>query len=94
MGPRPPRSILIDFGSQHEAKLGPSLGQVGLRIGSILVCFSKLVLDSILHPLGVDFGHLLGSILEPKSELNKKGVETAKFDSRCSGSSILNVPRG
>ena len=32
--PRPQGSILIDFGSQHGAKLGPSWDQVGFIIAS------------------------------------------------------------
>ena len=87
------QAFKIDFDRFWE----PTWGQVGAKLASesdpYRHVFSKLVLDLILQPLGLDFGLLLGSILEPKSELNKRGVETAKFDSRCSGSSILNVPR-
>ena len=88
------QAFKIDFDRFWE----PTWGQVGAKLASesdpYRHVFSKLVLDSILHPLGLDFGHLLGSKMEPKNELNKRGVETAIFDSRCSGSSILNVPRG
>ena len=45
-----------------------------------------------MQPLGLDFGHLLGSKMEHKSELKTGGVETAKFDSRLGGSSIFDVP--
>ena len=55
--------------------------------------FSKLVLDSILQPLELDFGHLLKNEMVHKSELKTKGVETAKFDSRRGGSSLFDVPR-
>ena len=73
----------------------PSWGQVGAKLASksdsYQHVFSKLVLDSILHPLGLDFGHLLGSKMEPTSELKTRGVKTAKFDSRVHGSSIFDV---
>ena len=55
---------------------------------------SKVVLDWILELLGLDIRHLLGSEMQPQSELKIRGVETAKFDSRIDGSSIFDVPGG
>ena len=52
---------------------------------------NKLILEWILEVLGYDFGHLLGSKMEPTSELKTRGVKTAKFDSCVHGSSILDV---
>ena len=93
-GPGLQKRFLIDFGRQHGAKLGPSWGQVGFRIASILAwCFEA--------SSGVDFGaswvrfwRTFGSKMQPKNQLNIRDVETAKFDSRIDGSSIFDVPRG
>ena len=48
----------------------------------------------MLEPLGLDFGSLLGSKIEPKSDLKIRIVKVAKFDSRVDGSSIFDVSRG
>ena len=46
-GPDLQDRFLINFRSQHGAKLGPSWGHVGPRIGSIKACFfeARLELD-------------------------------------------------
>ena len=76
----------------------PSWVQVGAKLASESHPYwhdvSKVVLDWILEPLGVDFGQLLASKMQPKNELKIRGVETAKFDSRLDGSSIFDVPMG
>ena len=43
--------------------------------------------------LGLDFEDLLGSKMEPKSELKTRGAKFVKFDSRLHESSIFEVPR-
>ena len=76
----------------------PTWSQVGAKLASeshpYLHHASKLVLDWILEPLGLDIRYFLGSEMQPKSELKIRGVETAKFDSRIDGSSIFDVLGG
>ena len=76
----------------------PSWVQVGAKLASESHPYwhdvSKLVLHRILEALGLDFGHLSGSKMQPNNQLNIRSVETAKFDSRIDGSSIFDVPRG
>ena len=78
--------------------MGPSLVQIGAKLASesdpYRHVFSKLVLDCMLEPLGLDFGHLLGSKMEPESDLKTRGVKIAKFNSGLHGSSIFDVPGG
>ena len=75
--------------------MGPTWVQVGAKLGSkSSLNFNeknKLILECILDVFGLDFGHLLGSKMEPTSELKTRGVKTAKFDSRVHGSSIFDV---
>ena len=74
--------------------MASKLGQVGLKIDIYLHSNFELVSEWIWEPLGLDFGSLLGSKIELKSELKVRSIENAKYDSRCSGSSIFDVSRG
>ena len=76
----------------------PSWVQVGAKLASESHPYwhdvSKLVLHQIWEALGLDFGHLSGSKMQPNNQVNIRSVETAKFDSRIDGSSIFDVPGG
>jgi len=47
-----------------------------------------------LEPLGLDFGVVLGSKIELKNDPKIRSVKNAKFDPRCSESSIIDVSKG
>ena len=80
-GPGIQDRFLIDFRSQHEAKLGPSWGQVGAKLAS------ESMLEGVLghHGWGpglqdrflIDFGSQVGAKLEPSWHQNR--IHTGMF---------------
>ena len=85
-------SFWTHLGAQLEPKLASKLGQVGLKIDILLRSNFEFVSEGILEPLGLDFGSRLGFEIEHKNDLKISSAKNAKFDSRCSGSSIFDVP--
>ena len=83
-----------DLGAQVESKLASKLIQVVLKIDIKIHSNCELVPEGILEPLGLDFGSRLGSEIEHKNDLKISSAKNAKFDSRCSASSISDVSRG
>ena len=81
-----------ELGSQVESKLASKLGQVGLKIDIQLHSNFDFISEGIWEPLGLDFGVVLGSKIEPKKDPKIRSVRNAKFDSRVGGSSIFDVP--
>ena len=49
-------------------------------------------MDGMSEHLGLDFEGLLGSKMEPKSDLKTRGAKFVKYDSRLHGISIFKVP--
>ena len=78
--------------AQLEPKLASKLGRVGLKNDILLRSNFEFVSEGILEPLGLDFGSRLGSEIEHKNDLKISSAKNAKFDSRCSRSSIFDVP--
>ena len=72
--------------------MASKLGKVGHKIDILLRSNFEFVSEGILEPLGLDFGSRLGSEIEHKNDLKISSAKNAKFDSRCSESSIFDVP--